>query len=133
LGCRAADDEPPQRRLLLSINDEPNWGCPRAPPEEIAMFRPTTFKGDAAFWPQPDSEKPAHTGGLNSLLWTLLSSPGRLLAAILAELRARNAMQALADLDERMLRDIGVERDQIPHVCRQGREVLLRPDLSRWA
>jgi uncharacterized protein YjiS (DUF1127 family) len=66
-------------------------------------------------------------------LWTVLTAPARLGAAILTEIRARQAMQTLADLDERMLRDIGVERDQIAHACRHGRDALLRPDLSRWA
>jgi hypothetical protein len=42
-------------------------------------------------------------------------------------------METLADLDERMLRDIGVERDQIAIACRHGRDALLRPDLTRWA
>jgi uncharacterized protein YjiS (DUF1127 family) len=97
------------------------------------MFKLATFRSDAAFWPQPHSEKPSRAEGLGSLLWALLASPGRLIAAILAEIEARRAIQALADLDERMLRDIGIERDQIPHACRHGRDALLRPDVTRWA
>ena len=97
------------------------------------MFKLATFRSDAAFWPLPESGKPSGSGRPRSLLWTLLSAPGRLGLAILAEFKARHAMQTLADLDERMLRDIGVERDQIAHACRHGRDVLLRPDLTRWA
>jgi uncharacterized protein YjiS (DUF1127 family) len=97
------------------------------------MFKLATFRNDAAFWPIPDPGAPSHTGRPSSLLWTVLTAPARLGAAILTEIRARQAMQTLADLDERMLRDIGVERDQIAHACRHGRDALLRPDLSRWA
>ena len=51
---------------------------------------------------------------------------------------ARRAMQTLASLDDRMLRDIGIERGQIPHANRHGREALarsskLRADITRWA
>jgi uncharacterized protein YjiS (DUF1127 family) len=66
-------------------------------------------------------------------LWVLIGAPARLAAALLSEIKARRAMQTLADLDERMLRDIGIERDQIAHACRHGRESLLRSDLTRWA
>ena len=97
------------------------------------MFKLATFRSDAAFWPLPESGKPSGTGRPRSLLWTLLTAPVRLGAAILAEIKARQAMQTLADLDERMLRDIGVEHDQIAHACRHGRDALLRPDLTRWA
>jgi uncharacterized protein YjiS (DUF1127 family) len=97
------------------------------------MFKLATFRSDAAFWPLPDSGEPSRTGRPSSLFWTVLTAPARLGAALLAEIRARSAMQTLADLDERMLRDIGVERDQIAHACRYGRDALLRPDLSRWA
>jgi uncharacterized protein YjiS (DUF1127 family) len=67
----------------------------------------------------------------------VLTAPRRLAAKILAELAARRAMQTLASLDERMLRDIGIERGQIGHATRHGREALrssdLRADFTRWA
>jgi uncharacterized protein YjiS (DUF1127 family) len=68
----------------------------------------------------------------------MLAMPGRMLAAVLAELAARRAMQALASLDERMLRDIGIERDQIAHATRRGREAIMRSsdpgaDIARWS
>ena len=97
------------------------------------MFRLATFRNDAAFWPMPDSGEPPHTARPSSLLWTVLTAPARLGLVVLAEIKARRAMETLADLDERMLRDIGVERDQIALACRHGRDALLRPDLGRWA
>jgi hypothetical protein len=47
-------------------------------------------------------------------------------------------MQSLGSLDDRMLRDIGVERGQIESACRRGREALLRSsdlraDIVRWS
>lgn len=96
------------------------------------MFKLATFRSEGAFWPLPEPGRPSHAGRPGSLLWTLLTAPVRLGAAVLAEIRARQAMQTLADLDERMLRDIGVERNQIAHACRHGRDVLQRPDLARW-
>jgi uncharacterized protein YjiS (DUF1127 family) len=97
------------------------------------MFRLATFRSDAASWPLPDSGEPHHTARPSSLLWTVLTAPARLGLAVLAEMKARRAMETLADLDERMLRDIGVERDQIALACRHGRDALPRPDLTRWA
>jgi uncharacterized protein YjiS (DUF1127 family) len=63
----------------------------------------------------------------------------RWLAAELAkELAARRAVHALASLDDRMLRDIGLDRGQIDHAVRQGRQAAkrvddARSDLIRWA
>ena len=47
-------------------------------------------------------------------------------------------MHALAALDERMLADIGLERDQIGFAARQGREAArrtqdVRADMVRWS
>jgi hypothetical protein len=57
-------------------------------------------------------------------------------AGIVGELARRRAMRALAGLDDRMLRDIGIERGQIRHVARHGRGAAsasdTRTDLSRW-
>jgi uncharacterized protein YjiS (DUF1127 family) len=41
----------------------------------------------------------------------------------------------LASLDDRMLRDIGLERGQIDHAVRQGRHRMddARSNLIRWA
>ena len=97
------------------------------------MFRLATFRGDGAFWPLSEPGGPAQPSQPRSILWALLTAPARLGAAILSEIKARRAMQALADLDERMLRDIGVERDHIAHACRHGRDALTRTDLVRWS
>jgi uncharacterized protein YjiS (DUF1127 family) len=63
---------------------------------------------------------------------------GRTLAAIHSEWKARRAVRALGGMDERMLRDIGINRDQIWYVARHGREAMWRsldqrPDHTRWS
>jgi uncharacterized protein YjiS (DUF1127 family) len=102
------------------------------------MFKLITFRSDGAFWPL--AERSAFPGATrpHSLLTAMLTAPRRLAAKILAELAARRAVQTLASLDERMLRDIGIERDQISHATRHGREALMRSselqaDFTRWA
>ena len=47
-------------------------------------------------------------------------------------------MHLLSSLDERMLRDIGLDRGQIPHAARLGRQAQmriqdLRADIARWS
>ena len=102
------------------------------------MFKLITFRSDGAFWPLAErGEVPGATRS-GSLFTAVLRAPRRLAAKILAELAARRAMQSLASLDERMLRDIGIERGQIWHATRHGREALLRSsdlraDFTRWA
>jgi uncharacterized protein YjiS (DUF1127 family) len=99
------------------------------------MFKLITFRSDGAFWPLAD--RPDATRS-RSLLMAVLTAPRRLAAKILAELAMRRAMQSLAGLDERMLRDIGIERGQIWHATRHGREAMirssdLRADFTRWS
>jgi uncharacterized protein YjiS (DUF1127 family) len=102
------------------------------------MFKLITLRSDGASWPvaQP-SDFPGATRS-NSFFTAMLTAPRRLAAKILAELAARRAVQTLASLDERMLRDIGVDRGQIWHATRHGREALMRSsalqaDFTRWA
>ena len=106
------------------------------------MFKLATFRSETAFWPLAEPGTPAEVARprslLSALLWGLLAAPRRLGAMILCELEARRAVQTLASLDDRMLRDMGVERDQIAHACRHGREALLRSaelraDFARWS
>jgi uncharacterized protein YjiS (DUF1127 family) len=51
----------------------------------------------------------------------LLAGPVRLYRLAQAEWQHRRAMKELHDLDDRMLRDIGVNRSEIPGVARFGR------------
>ena len=100
------------------------------------MFRLITFRNDWAFWPL--AERSDFSGATPSHFAVLLSAPRRLVTKIASELAARRAMQTLASLDDRMLRDIGIERGQIPHASRHGREALARAsklgaDFTRWA
>jgi uncharacterized protein YjiS (DUF1127 family) len=115
-----------------------DMGVPCAPPEGDIMFKLITFRSDGAFWPLADRPDAADATRSRSLLMAVLTAPRRLAAKILAELAARRAMRSLASLDERMLRDIGIERGQIWHASRYGSEALavatdLRADLTRWA
>ena len=102
------------------------------------MFKLITFRSDGAFWPLAErSDLPGATRS-GSLFTAVLTAPRRLAAKILAELAARRAMQSLASLDERMLRDIGIERGQIWHATRHGRQALtrssdLQADFTRWS
>ena len=86
------------------------------------MFKLISFKGDGAFWPFAERFELDAVGWPRSLIGAVLAAPRRAVAALAREMAARRAMHALADLDERMLRDIGLERDQIPHAARQGRQ-----------
>jgi uncharacterized protein YjiS (DUF1127 family) len=102
------------------------------------MSKLTPFRSDGAFWPVADQGQAPGATRSGSLLAAVLAAPRRLTAKILAELAARRAMQTLASLDERMLRDIGIERGQIWHATRHGREALLRSsdlraDFTRWS
>ena len=95
------------------------------------MFRILSFKSDRAFWPlaePPAGEAVGRSGG-----WL-----GRVVAGVVAEWKARRAMRALSSMDDRMLRDIGINRDQIWYVARHGREAMRRsmdqrPDYARWS
>jgi uncharacterized protein YjiS (DUF1127 family) len=62
----------------------------------------------------------------------------RAVAGVVAEWKARRAIRALGSMDERMLRDIGINRDQIWYVARHGRGAMWRsldqqPDHTRWS
>ena len=95
------------------------------------MFKILTFKSDRAFWPSAEAPAGEAVGRSGSRL-------GRTIAAVVAEWKARRAMRALGSMDERMLRDIGINRDQIWYVARHGREAMRRsmdqrPDYTRWS
>jgi uncharacterized protein YjiS (DUF1127 family) len=102
------------------------------------MSKITGFKGDGALWPNPERPHlhPAERR-LNALLGSLMSAPRRIAAALARELAVRRGMQSLASLDDRLLRDIGLERGQIDYAVRHGRQVRrmddARSDLIRWS
>ena len=55
-------------------------------------------------------------------LWNALSSTVSSLSAAYAERRrARRAIDELSDLSDRMLKDIGIERSDIPRIVHYGR------------
>ena len=94
------------------------------------MFKNLSFRSDGAFW--PGAEHQAETGS---------AAPrgffARAVAAIAGEVRARRAARMLASLDDRMLRDIGINRDQAWYAARHGRESMRRAidrgsDYTRW-
>ena len=100
------------------------------------MFKLISFRSDGAFW--PFTERSHLDARPHSLIGGMLAAPRRAVAAIGKEWAARRAMHALSSLDERMLRDIGIERGQIWHATRHGREALvrssdLRADFTRWS
>jgi len=94
------------------------------------MFRILTFKTDRAFWPVAEPSAGAAADRQRGLF-------GRVMAVISGELEARRAARSLASMDERMLRDIGIDRDQIWYAARHGRElrrpIARRADDSRWS
>lgn len=101
------------------------------------MFRLIHFRSDTAFWPFAESAH-ANRALLPRALAAIFITARRAGASLLSELSARRAMQALANLDERMLRDIGLERDQIGAATWHGREALsrsldARADIVRWS
>jgi len=101
------------------------------------MFKLISFRGYGAFWLLADRSEFDAAARPRTAIGGLLAAPWRVVAALTKELAARRAMHMLASLDERMLRDIGLERGQIPHAVRLGRGVSsrmqdVRADITRW-
>jgi uncharacterized protein YjiS (DUF1127 family) len=99
------------------------------------MFKLISFRGYGSFWPLADRSDFDPAARPRSVVGGLLSAPWRVIAVLTKELAARRAMHVLASLDERMLRDIGLERGQIPYAVREGRGSRMRDarvDATRW-
>jgi uncharacterized protein YjiS (DUF1127 family) len=84
----------------------------------------TTFRSDGALWPLAQGIEQARAPQAGSFLSKLRSAPWRAAKALLSEIVARRAMQKLDSLDDRMLRDIGIDRGQIGRAARYGRSGL---------
>lgn len=54
----------------------------------------------------------------------LFAAPGRLIHWVVEARRHSRAMQELHALDDRMLKDIGIDRGAIPRAARFGREII---------
>jgi uncharacterized protein YjiS (DUF1127 family) len=99
------------------------------------MFKLLSFKSEGAFWPM--AEQAGKAPATRGVVPHLLATPRRLMALVAAEMAARRTMHTLAGLDDRILKDIGIPRDQIWHVAHYGRDVVmqskaLRADFARW-
>jgi hypothetical protein len=96
------------------------------------MFKMVSFRSDGAFWPlaeRSDFDASTRWSG------TVLGKLGALAYRFKAERAAQHAMRALASLDDRTLKDIGISRDQIWHAVRYGRGAASDGafDLARWS
>lgn len=97
------------------------------------MFKLITFRSDGAFWPLAQRSDFPGAPRSGSATAGILTAPWRIAKAMLAELAARRAMQTLDSLDDRMLRDVGIDRCQIASAARRGREALTQAQLVRWS
>jgi len=92
------------------------------------MFKLVDFKSDAAFWPlSPAGSASGAPASLTGKLLALVTAAPRLL---LREMAARRAALALDRLDDRMLKDIGISREEIDCTVRRGRGAL--QGVTRW-
>jgi uncharacterized protein YjiS (DUF1127 family) len=100
------------------------------------MFKLISFRSDGAFWPFAERSDFNSAARPRSVIVGLLAAPWRAAGTLAKELAARRAMRTLSSLDERMLRDIGLERGQIDYAARRGRIERMhdvRADIARWS
>jgi uncharacterized protein YjiS (DUF1127 family) len=111
-------------------------GALRALLDGDIMFKLISFRSDGAFWPFAERSDIDGVAPPRSVLGGMLAAPWRAAAALAKELAARRAMHLLTSLDDRMLRDIGLERGQIGYAARRGRIERMhdvRADIARWS
>jgi uncharacterized protein YjiS (DUF1127 family) len=102
------------------------------------MFKLISFRSYGAFWPFAERSDFDSQSRPHSLVGSVLTAPWRAAALLGKEIAARRAMHLLASLDDRTLRDIGIERGQIHYAARQGRHSSrwaqdVRADIARWS
>lgn len=85
------------------------------------MAKTLHFESDANIAFDAASRLPVPAANM-SFVMELLTGPVRLYRLAQAEWQHRRAMKELYQLDDRMLKDIGVDRSEVPRVARFGRE-----------
>jgi uncharacterized protein YjiS (DUF1127 family) len=85
------------------------------------MAKTLHFESDANIAFDAASRLPVPAANI-SFVMELLTGPVRLYRLAQAERKHRRAMKELYELDDRMLKDIGIDRSEVPRVARFGRE-----------
>jgi uncharacterized protein YjiS (DUF1127 family) len=85
------------------------------------MAKTLHFESDANIAFDAASRLPVPAANI-SFVMELLTGPVRLYRLAQAEWKHRRAMKELYELDDRMLKDIGIDRSEVPRVARFGRE-----------
>lgn len=86
------------------------------------MSKTLHFESDANIAFDAASRLPVPAANM-SFAMELLTGPARLFRLAQAEWQHRRSMKELYELDDRMLKDIGVDRSEVPRVARFGREI----------
>lgn len=86
------------------------------------MSKTLHFESDANIAFDAASRLPVPAANM-SFAMELLTGPARLFRLAQKEWQHRRSMKELYQLDDRMLKDIGVDRSEVPRVARFGREI----------
>lgn len=86
------------------------------------MSKALHFESDANIAFDAASRLPVPAANM-SFAMELLAGPARLFRLAQKEWQHRRSMKELYQLDDRMLKDIGVDRSEVPRVARFGREI----------